>query len=86
MPNPTALLEYVAKIEQVCTKTSMIQVEPVIALCAKLREVVETMTRLDAFTWKFVHDHSHDLTEYRAWESVHYPVEHALTPLRSADA
>ena len=58
----------------------------VLRLTAKLREVVEAMTRLDAFAWKFVHDHGRDESEYRAWESVHYPVEHALVPMVGCQA
>ena len=84
MPHPPTLLEQVAKLESKLPRHLTGLCSCCVDLprvCAKLREVVEAMTRLDAFTWKFIHDHSHDLTEYRAWESVHYPVEHALVPM-----
>ena len=83
MPNSPTLLEQVKKIEQVCTKTSMIQVEPVVALCAKLREVVEAVETLITV------EHQHDMRVFERPDQYEFcrdddweRLQKALTPMQ----
>ena len=49
MPDPQTLLKQVTQLEQMCRAVGMVQAETVLAVCTKLREVVEAAKDMRAW-------------------------------------